>query len=357
MSEISSFPLVEARPSPVHVVVARYSAVVKETIVAVTGPAQAGPGERELMLARAHEVFEQLGVEAVIRVDVPPKGTGESSDGVLRAAVEPAVPALQSGSLFGDTSGLLVVDAQSLLKAEATVLAELVALVDSEAVVAVFVAAGSIPAPLGKQLKAQGKTVSVKRLNERSATEWLVGAAKDRRMRIQGDAASALIQRFGTDVASLGQALDQLLASGEEVTSAAVAVRFRNRPDEPSWMYMDAVSSGDRGDALRRLADFLQYDHPLVLLAAINTDLRRRAMAAAAPDYDTFADRDGGRRNYGMEKVWKQRNRVRGSDLKLAVDAVARADIALKTTPEPVHQVTMERLTVALCRWYSAAPR
>jgi DNA polymerase III delta subunit len=330
---------------------------VTDSIVCVTGPAQAGPGERELMLDQAHDVFEAMDVETVIRVDVPPKGTVDDADGVLRSAVEPAVPALQSGSLFGEKSGLLVVDAQWLLKAEATVFAELVSLVDSPAVVAVFVSAGAIPAPLGKQLKAQGKVISVKRLNERAAYDWLTAAARDRRMRIHADAITSLINRFGTDVASLGQALDQLQASGEEVTVAEVATRFRNRPDEPSWVYMDAVSSGDRGQALRRLTDFLHHDHPLVLMAAINTDLRRRSIAAAAADYDTFVEQDGGRRNYGMEKVWKQRNRVKGSDLKLAVDAVARADIALKTTPEALHQVTMERLTVALCRWYGGSRR
>ncbi len=176
-------------------------------------------------------------------------------------------------------------------------------------------------------------------------------------MRLHGDAVAALIHRFGTDVASLGQALDQLAASGEEVTGDAVRARFRNRPDEPSWFYIDALATGDQGEALRRLEDFLLHDHPLVLLAAITTDLRRRSLAAAAPDYDTFVERDGGRAGYGLQKVWRQRSRVRGDDLRRALDAVARADIALKTTPEPVHRVTMERLTVALCRWYGGPRR
>jgi DNA polymerase III delta subunit len=328
-----------------------------KSIITVSGPRAAGPGERDLMLSRAHAVFDQLEVEEVARIDVPPKGTADDSDGVLRSAVESAVPALQSGSLFGGRSGLMVVDAQSLLKAEAGVIAELVALVDPEAVVAVFVAAGAIPAPLGKVLKEVGETISVRRLTERSAAEWLTSAARDRRIRLHGDAVSALISRFGTDVASLGGALDQLQASGEEITGETVMARFRNRPDEPTWLYMDAVASGDRGGALRRLEDFLHHGHPLVLLATINNDLRRRALAAAAPDYDTFADRDGGRRNYGMEKVWKQRNRVKASDLNQALNAVSRADIQLKTAPEVTHRVTMERLTVAMCRWYGGSRR
>ena len=225
------------------------------------------------------------------------------------------------------------------------------ALADQSAVAAVFVAAGSVPAPLAKVLAEIGETVSIKKLNERGAGEWLSQAAGDRGTRLTPDAADALLQRFGTDIASLGQALDQLISSGEDITGGSVRNRFKNRPDEPTWHFMDAVAAGDRGTALRRLADFLEHGHPLVLLATIQNDLRRRCLSAAAPDYETFADWDGGRRNYGMEKVWRQRTRAKGSDLSLALDAVARADLQLKTSPEATHRVMMERLTVALCRW------
>jgi DNA polymerase III delta subunit len=310
------------------------------------------------MLSRADAVFEQFGITDITRIDVPAKGTGDDGgEGALRTPVQAAVPAMQSGSLFGDRTGLLIVDAQSLLKAEAEVLAELVTMADPESVVAVFVAAGTIPAPLGKALKAAGEALTVKRLNERGASDWLVQAAKERKLRLDGDTVEALIQRFGTDLASLGQALDQLAASGDPVSAGAVLTRFKNRPDEPAWLYMDSVAAGNRGDALRRLEDFLQHGHPLVLLATIQNDLRRRSLASAAPDYETFATHDGGSRNYGMEKVWKQRNRVRASDLRLALDAVARADLTMKTQPEATHRVTMERLTVALCRWYGGSRR
>lgn len=322
-------------------------------MVTVSGPRDAGPGERELMLSRARAVLEQLGVDDVTRIDVPGRGSGdEVSDAGIRLPIQAAIPALQSGSLFGDVTGLLVVDAQWLAKPEAEALASVVAAADQSAVAAVFVAAGSIPAPLAKTLKDVGETIAVKRLNERGASDWVRAEARERGAHIDDGGVDALIRRFGTDVASLGNALDQLAAAGETGTADVVAARFKNRPQEPSWHYLDAVAEGKTGDALRRLEDFLLHDHPLVLLAAINNDLRRRCLAAAAPDYDTFAELDGGRKNYGMEKVWKQRNRTRDSSLRLAVDAVARADLTLKTMPEPTHRVTMERLTVALCRWY-----
>ena len=188
------------------------------------------------MLGRAHAVFDQLEIGDVTRVDVPAKGAGEEGVGALRGEVQAVVPALQSGSLFGDRSGVLVVDAQSLLKAETTVIAELIGAVDVSAVAAVFVAAGAVPAPLGRTLKDVGESIVVKRLNERGTSDWLQGAARDRGLRIDGSATEALIQRFGTDVASLGQALDQFVATGEDIDAEAVMARFRNRPDEPSWL-------------------------------------------------------------------------------------------------------------------------
>ncbi|MFQ5555137.1 MAG: DNA polymerase III subunit delta [Acidimicrobiia bacterium] len=254
--------------------------------------------------------------------------------------------------MFGDRTGLLVVDAQALQKAEATVIAEVIALADPEAIVAIFVATGAVPAPLGKVLRKIGDVVTVKRIDERGAADWTRKTAKARGLRIGAAAIDALVRRFGTDVASLGQALDQLAASGGDTSAEAIETRFRNRPDEPTWHYMDAISSGKQGDALRRLEDFLQHSHPLVLVATIQNDLRRRALSTIAPDYDTFAEWDGGAKGYPMEKVWRVRSRVRDSDLRLALHAVSRADLQLKSKPEATHRVMMERLTVALCRWY-----
>ncbi len=309
------------------------------------------------MMERASRALEQLGVESPTRIDVPPKGTSsdDNPDATMRGPVQEIVPALQSGSLFGGADGVVVVDADALLKAEAEVIAELLEV--SSDPIAVFVAAGSIPAPLGSLLRKRGESISVRRINERTAGEWLGKAARDRGLRIDRDASSILLNRFGTNVAALGQALDQLMVEGAEVDADRVRSRFKNRPDEPMWHYVDAVVAGNQADALRRLADFLQHGHPLQLLAFLQNDVRRRAIAAAAPDYDGFLEWDGGKAGWGMEKVWKQRSRIKGSDLKLALGALARADLQLKTAPEATHRVTLERLTVAMCRWYGGSRR
>jgi len=49
--------------------------------------------------------------------------------------------------------------------------------------------------------------------------------------------------------------------------------------------------------------------------------------------------------------VWDQRSRTRSESLRRSLDALARADLQIKTAPEETHRVTLERLTVAMCRW------
>jgi DNA polymerase-3 subunit delta len=327
-------------------------------VVAVIGPRDAGPGERLEMQRRAHALLDQAGVDGVDRIDVPAKGGGDEVEGSLRAAVEPLVPALQSGSLFGGRRGVLVVDAHQLLRSEAEVAAALVGGVDGSSAMVVFVAEGSLPAPLAQAVKASGESVTVKKMRERDAADWLARESRERRIRLDPEAANALLQRFGSDVAALAQALDQLATVEGPVTGEEVASRFRNRPDEPMWHFSDAVAAGDTGEALRRLADFLTHGHPLQLTAFLLGDLRRRAMAAAAPDLATFASWMGAAPDhFPVRKAWESRERVPEEHLRRALDALARADLELKTAPESSHRVTIERLTVALTRWYGGGRR
>ncbi len=304
------------------------------------------------MFDRAAEILSAAGIDDHDRIDVPGRGAAEASETQLREPVQPIVPALQSGSLFGGSSGLLVVDAQNLQKAEAEVIAELVEVADPDAVTAVFLTAGAIPSPLAKILKERGESISVKKMRERDATRWLGEAAKERRLRIEPEAVTVLVRHFGSDVAALGQALDPLAVDGQTVTAEAVEGRYVNRPDEPMWLLADAISEGKEGEALRRLADFLEHGHPLVVLSFLEGEVRKRSLAAIAPDVDTYADWVGGSaQTYPVKKVWEQRSHTRSDSLRRSLDALARADMQIKTAPEETHRVTLERLTVAMCRW------
>jgi DNA polymerase III delta subunit len=312
------------------------------------------------MLEISRRLLAQAGVErsGILRIDVPSRGAEEPGEGgVLRPAVEPIVPALQSGSLFGDRQGIEILDAHALQAAEGDVIIELLEAADPEAVTAVFLTTGAMPTRLGKIVRSLGEVMEVKKLRERDAADWLSHAVRDRKLKLNSDAAAALLQRFGSDVAGLSQALDQF-SSSQEVTGDDVLARFRNRPDEPMWYYADAVSDGDIAEALRRLADFLVHGHPLQLMGFLESDLRRRSLAAAAPNLETLAEWLGSQpKAFPVQKAWRRRGATSDSDLQRALSALSRADQLLKTAPDDMHRVTMERLTVALCLWYGGKAR
>jgi DNA polymerase III delta subunit len=325
------------------------------SLLIVSGPPNPGPGEREKMLDTAGAHFARRGVSPaeVIRVDIPGRGAGEDGDGALRPELEPAIPMLQSGSLFGDSQGLEIVEAQNLRKAELETLVELMESTDLGQVEVVLLWAGSVPKILKDLVSGRGETVTVARMRQREAAKWLDGQIEERGLDFAGGAAQALLDHYGTDTAGMARALDQLEEVGARITIDMIHDRFKNRPDEPTWLITDAIDKGDVATALRRLTDFLVHEHPLVYLAVLESDLKKRALAAAAPDKETFTEWVGGGPPWVLDRTWSQRGRVRESSLRSAQEALVRADRVVKSQPEEMHRVTLERLTVALCRWYN----
>ncbi|MGD2044013.1 MAG: hypothetical protein PVJ28_10220 [Acidimicrobiia bacterium] len=319
-------------------------------LMIVAGPSSPGPGERDQMLdlAANHLVSQGVTRDQVVRIDVPGRGGGDAGDGALRAELEPMIPLLQSGSLFGEAQGLEVMDAQNMQKAEVETLAELLATADLTHIEVVLVYGGAVPKAIRD---LNGQTVSVKKMWERQAAQWLDAEIDSRGLDIDKNAAQALMKRFGTDTASMGQALDQLEETKGRINADLIMDRFKNRPDEPTWNITDAIGKGDVPTALRRLSDFLVHGHPLVYLAALESDLKKRSLAATAPDKETLKHWIGGSERQ-IGRLWSQRGRVRESSLRRAQEALVRADRVVKTHPEEVHRVTLERLTVAFCRWY-----
>ena len=329
-------------------------------ILHVSGPNNAGPGERQEMLERARSFLVEAGVtvDQIVRLDVPGRGGGEDGDGPLRTDLEPLIPMLQSGSLFGDKQGVMLVEAQNLNAAETDLLSQLLAAADDDSVAVSVVAFGSLAASLAKLIKSTGEVATVRKMWERQAGDWLANEIRHRDLVFEGDASEALLQRFGTDTAALGQALDQLQEHRGKITRAMVLDRFRSRPDDPLVHYTDAISAGNVGEALRRLSDFMTHGHPLVLLATLEGDLRRRAVASASEDEASFRSAIGARSDdRRAARLWRDRGRINDSSLGKALAALVRADRAMKTQPEEVHRVTLERLTVALCRWYGTRRR
>lgn len=307
-----------------------------------------GPGERQQMLDQASTAVQAFGATSRIRIDVPQRGSEGDSDGTMRSELEVAIPALQSGSLFGDRQAVEFVNAQWIQSAEGTVLSEIIATMDPEACFVVFVAFGALPRSL--KLGDLVTKIEISPLNEKGALTWLGEELRSRGMKIDNRAAQALISRFGTDVASVGQALDQLSMAGEPITEALVLARFKNRPDVATFGYGDAVEAGDVSSALKHLEDFLVHGHPLQLVGQLDAQLRARSLAAVATDFESFTNHVR-MPSWKAKKLYASRAGINEENLRRSVAALVRADNLLKTAPEDTYRLTMERLTVALCRW------
>src|SRR5690606_32558430 len=111
-------------------------------------------------LTAASQHLAKAGVTAdqLTRVDVPGRGAGEEGDGAVRVEVEPMIPLLQSGSLFGERLGLQLVDAQNLQVAEVDTLLQLLELADLSSIEVVLVAAGALNRRLATVAKERGST-------------------------------------------------------------------------------------------------------------------------------------------------------------------------------------------------------
>ncbi len=329
-------------------------------------PTNSGPGERQEALDRAHRFLTESGVAAEdsVRLDVPARGTrsgdtgGEEPEGSLRSELAALVPLLQSGSLFGGKQGAVVVETQNLTAVESALVADLLMEADPDLVAVALISFGTIPAALAKAVKARGEATVVRKMWERQAGEWLDGEIRRRGLTLESGAGEALLQRFGTDVASLGGALDQLSEHQGKISRQLILDRFRNRPDEPLSHYLDALNAGDVGESLRRLSDFLTHGHPLTLLVTIENELKRRSLASVAPDEDSLRKLLGARSDdRRVSRLWRERGRINDSSLGRAVEALVRAERVMKSKPEELHRVTLERLTVAMCRWVGSRRR
>ncbi|MPZ52020.1 MAG: hypothetical protein GEU79_04680 [Acidimicrobiia bacterium] len=323
------------------------------TLFWIKGPrsSDTGPGEREEMMVAARQHLDESGADEVVRIDVPGRGAGEEGSGELRAELQPAVPVLQSGSLFGDKQALFLVDANNLQKTEAEIVTELIKHRDQESVSVVVLSEGSVPAPLSGFLK-EAETTTVSKMWDSQAIRWLNSEIRKRDIHFEPGAEKAMIQRFGTDIAAMSTALDQLREQSGPITAELIISHFKNRPEEHLFYLTSAVGAGKVGESLRRLSDFLVHGHPLVVLAMYDNEVRRRVLASTAPDKETFkewADVKGNPK--WAETLWRTRGKTPDSTLSRAQDAILRAERTLKGAPEELHTVTMERLTVALCRW------
>lgn len=332
----------------------------------------------ELATQNATSFLENEGVAKsdIVRVEIPSKRKRdqevfEDSDELdpvssLSPELSLIIPVLQSDSIFGSKLGLLLIEAQNLKVEEERTVAELLVRANPESVRVAIIWVGEFR----EGREGQGPT-SIKQVANKFGIkpDQVKGASIKRGvvidhireqagtlgLRLDASARNALVQQFGTDIGSIKQALDQLAQAGVKPTAQEILTRFDTRPDQPIWEYTDAILAGKSQEALRRLSNLMIHSHPLAVLGALESQFGNCAHAVESRDFDDFSSRYESKRKmtWQIEKVWKQRKKWKPDSLRRVLGALQRADKILKSAPEDLHQMTMERLTVALCIWYN----
>ncbi len=246
---------------------------------------------------------------------------------------------LATPSLFGEQRALLVTDCRSLSKAALTEFAAYLHAPDPNAplVLACTVAErGKPPAALAKMVEPVGSMTQVQ-VPRKELEPWLVKRAARIGVEITPQAARALIQTLGEDLAQLAAALEQLAAAfeGTKITPTEVHRQFRGLGEQKTWDLCDRAFGKDLPGAIRALRAIEENgDEALMVLGGIAVRVRDLIRVRALPDRTPAAQvaKQAGLRFDWQARRYQQQARNYSLDELVAIhDRIAETDRALKS--------------------------
>lgn len=182
--------------------------------------------------------------------------------------------------------------------------------------------------------------------------QFVVAEAKRHGARMDGEAASTLVQSVGQDLRSLAAAAHQLTNDfpGESIDVAKVKRYFGGRAEAKSFAVADAAFSGRRQAALEELRWALDGGTAAVLVtSAFAGSARGLAKYAGAPGRMREADlaREIGVPPWKLRTLRDQSRGWSDAGLSKAIRAVAQADADIKgAASDPSY--TLERLVLTI---------
>lgn len=333
--------LTRGRPAPVYLVVGEEDELVERAVAAIGERLQRESGGGQL----ERERIEGAGADAT-RIDM----------------------ALRSGSLFAGRRLVLVADAQQLRAEE---LAKLVPVLGacSAGVTLVLQARGidlrsrdpkkaKLARALQKLAKALegagGVVVECPRPRARDLPRLVEQALEQRGLTADARARQAIADAAGEDLGAIVRAAEKLLLwrggpgpiDERQVAEVVADTRVQN-----IFELTDAVGRGDAGRALQVLDGALRDgQHPLALLTHLSRHIRNLALvdsgARAGAGVDELRRRLG-LHPFVVKKCLDQRRRFSQAALARALQALAEADLALKSSGRP-DELVLERLLLQL---------
>jgi DNA polymerase III subunit delta len=246
---------------------------------------------------------------------------------------------LATPSLFGEPRALLVTDCRSLAK---DAIAELAAYLaepapDAPLVLACTVAERGKPsAALVKLVEPVGEIRQVQ-IARKELEPWLVQRAEALGLDLSGQAARAIVETLGDDVAQLVSSLQQLADAfpGERVTPQQVHQQFRGLGEQKTWDLCDRAFGKDLPGAIRALRSIEEGgDDALMVLGGIAARVRDLIRVRALPDRlppAQAAKRAGLRFEWQARRYQQQARNFSMQELVGIHEHITETDLALKS--------------------------
>lgn len=267
------------------------------------------------------------------------------------AEMADVMTALQTPSLLANGRLVVLRDAHALTKDQAASMSEYLEHPTPDSTLVLTATARS---KLDDVVKRVGSLVALEAPRGRALVTWIKQRATTRELRLDDRAAWALIDCVGGELRDLDGALEQLvtaLGPGARISPREVLHAFPRLADERMYALTDAV--GDRRlpvamGTLRRLLD--QGDHPLVLLGALTSQIRRMLIARAVAHQGSRAVADALRLpGWRAERVERQARAYREEELVAAMSVLAAVDLELKGDwPAEAAEAALERAVVRI---------
>jgi DNA polymerase-3 subunit delta len=246
---------------------------------------------------------------------------------------------LATPSLFGEPRALIVTDCRSLSKDAIVELAGYLAspAPDAPLVLACTVAErGKPPAALLKLVEPVGVVRQVQ-IARKELEPWLAQRAKAIGVDLTAQAARAMVETLGDDIAQLVSSLRQLADAyaGQRVTPALVHQQFRGLGEQKTWDLCDRAFGKDLPGAIRALRSIEEGgDDALMVLGGVAARVRDLIRVRALPDRlppAQAAKRAGLRFEWQARRYQQQARNFSIEELVRIHEQIADTDLALKS--------------------------
>jgi DNA polymerase-3 subunit delta len=246
---------------------------------------------------------------------------------------------LATPSLFGEPRALLVTDCRSLSKDALAEIGGYLSASDPDALLVLTCTVadrGKPPAALQKLIEPVG-TIRQIQVARKEVEPWLVQRAKAQGVELTGQAARAMVEVLGDDLAQLASSLQQLANAfpGQRVTPAQVHQQFRGLGEQKTWDLCDRAFGKDLPGAIRALRSIEEGgDDALMVLGGIAARVRDLIRVRAQPDRlapSELAKKAGLRFEWQARRYQQQARNFSLEELVVIHDQVAETDRALKS--------------------------